>query len=54
MPRNNVVRLVDHPDMTIAVYHGPKATTIREIIKSKIISLKNGSRTMGVNLIFLL
>ena len=26
MPRNNVVRLTDYPDMTIAVYHGRKAT----------------------------
>ena len=27
MPRNNVVRLTDSPDMTTAVDHGPKTTT---------------------------
>ena len=26
LPRNSVVRLTDRPDMTIAVYHGHKAT----------------------------
>ena len=26
LPRNCVVRLTDHPDMTIAVYHGRKST----------------------------
>ena len=27
MPRKSVVRLTDHPDMTIVVYHGRKTTT---------------------------
>ena len=27
LPRKSVVRLTDHPDMTIAVYHGRKTTT---------------------------
>ena len=26
LPRNSVVRIMDHPDMTSAVYHGHKAT----------------------------
>ena len=26
LPRNSVVRIIDHPDMTIAVYRGHKAT----------------------------
>ena len=25
LPRNSVVRITDHPDMTSAVYHGHKA-----------------------------
>ena len=27
LPRKSVVRLIDHPDMTIDVYHGCKTTT---------------------------
>ena len=27
LPRKSVVRLTDHPDMTLAVYHGAKTTT---------------------------
>ena len=30
LPRNSVVRITDHPDMTSAVYHGHKATEISE------------------------
>ena len=30
LPRNNVVRLTDHPDMTVNYYHGRKATKQRE------------------------
>ena len=26
LPKNSVVRLIDHPDMTITVYHGLRAT----------------------------
>ena len=26
LPRNSVVKLTDHPDMTIAVYHGQSPT----------------------------
>ena len=28
MSRNSMVRLNNHPDMTIAVYHGHKTTTV--------------------------
>ena len=34
-----MLRLVDNPYMTIVVYHGPKAATTREVVRSKIISL---------------
>ena len=27
LPRKSVVRLADHPDMTVDVYHGRKTTT---------------------------
>ena len=27
LPRKSVIRLNDHPDMTLAVYHGRKTTT---------------------------
>ena len=27
LPRKSVVRLTDHPDMTVDVYHGRKTTT---------------------------
>ena len=27
LPRKSVVRLTDHPDMTLDVYHGHKTTT---------------------------
>ena len=27
LPRQSVVRLTDHPDMTLAVYHGCETTT---------------------------
>ena len=26
LPRKSVVRLTDHPNMTLDVYHGPKTT----------------------------
>ena len=31
LPRKSVVRLTDHPDMTLDVYHGSK-TTIQHVI----------------------
>ena len=33
LPRNSVVRLINRPNMTIAVYHGRKTTTLHYIYK---------------------
>ena len=32
LPRKNVVRLTDRPDMTLDVYHGRKTTTQQQCI----------------------
>ena len=29
LPRKNVVRLTDHPELTIAIYHGHKVTKLQ-------------------------
>ena len=35
LPKNNVVRLTDHPNMTIDVYRGRKMTTQQQIHENK-------------------
>ena len=30
LPRKNVVRVTDHPDMTLDVYHGHKTTSQKQ------------------------
>ena len=34
LPRKSVVRLTDHPDMTLDVYHGHKTTTQQQQIQA--------------------
>ena len=33
LPRKSVVRLTDHPDMTLDVYHGRKTTMQQQILR---------------------
>ena len=37
LPRNSVVRIIDRPDMTSAVYHGHKA--LNQAMKQKFITV---------------
>ena len=39
LPRKSVVRLTDHPDMTLDVYHGRK-TTIQQLQYDLMLDLK--------------
>ena len=39
MPRKSVVRLTDHPDMTLDVYRGHKTTVQQQQILSRALSL---------------
>ena len=42
LPKKSVVRLSDHPDMTIAVYHGHKTTTQKQQLNRAKRSATNG------------
>ena len=45
LPRKSVVRLTDHPDMTLNVYHGRKTTTQQQQYSVQNIILKLLLRT---------
>ena len=38
LPRNSVVGLTDHPNMTLAVYHGYKAATQQPLLNAHLVS----------------
>ena len=44
LPRESVVRLTDHPDMTLDVYRGPKMTKQQPISDQELPSIRCWSR----------
>ena len=57
LPRKSVVRLTDHPDMTLDVYLGRKTTTEQQqqyVLLLDFISLKLSFRASTANIMYVL